>query len=217
MIAEQLSLRWPVLTAVGAADYLVGASNKIAADYIARWPAWPQPQLLLCGQVGSGKSHLARIFAGRSGAVFHQTRNPLPAPDSLTQGIVLDDADKCSDATALLHLLNWLREQQQPCLLTATIPPAAWSITLPDLRSRLLALPVLTLDMPDESLVRAVLVKLFADYQLTVNVEVIDYIALRAPRDLTWLATTVATLDRLALQQQRAVTIPLARQVLGAA
>ncbi len=115
---------------------------------------------------------------------------------------------------ALFHLLNAAREEDAFLLLTAREAPVAWGVGLKDLASRLRALPVVALEEPEDSLLRAVLVKLFADRQLVVDSEVVEYLARRMERSLDAARKLVAELDREALETGRRLTRPLAAQVL---
>src|SRR5262249_43633578 len=151
-----------------------------------RWPDWPARVLALVGPEGSGKSHLASIWAMESGARFMSARalaiNALP--EALATGaLVLEDcAPDAIDERALFHLLNLVREDDGWMLITARTAPTLWSIALPDLASRLRAIPVATLDVPDDALLRAVMVKLFADRQLAVDEALIAYLLPRIGR-----------------------------------
>jgi chromosomal replication initiation ATPase DnaA len=133
--------------------------------------------------------------------------------------VVVEDADRAAEAgqadeRALLHLFNLLREAGGHLLLTGRTPPARWPLALPDLRSRLAALPVAALAPPDDAVLEAVIVKLFADRQLRVEPDVVRFLANRIDRSFAAVAEAVASLDRAALEHGRAVTVPLVRSVL---
>ena len=119
------------------------------------------------------------------------------------------------DEVALFHLLNLAKEQDAYVLLTARRPPALWAIRLPDLASRVRALPVVELSPPDDALLRAVLVKLFVDRQLAVDESLIGYLATRIERSFAAARAAVGMLDREALRQQRPVTRALAVELFG--
>jgi chromosomal replication initiation ATPase DnaA len=127
---------------------------------------------------------------------------------------IVDDAIE-ADEEALLHLYNLLAERRGHLLLLAREPPARWGIALADLRSRLLAAPSVGVAAPDDALLSGVLVKLFADRQITVSEEVIAYLIVQIERSFAAAEDIVAALDTAALAAGRAVTVPLARQVLS--
>lgn len=199
-------------------DFLVGPSNEAALALIERWPDWPAHALVLAGPEGSGKSHLAAIWAQASGARRLAARALASAdlPAALVTGalVVEDLAAGRFDEQALFHLLNLAREEGAFLLITARLAPAGWSIGLRDLASRLRALPVAALAAPDDTLLRAVLVKLFADRQLKVEESLIAYLATHIERSFAAARAAVERLDREALRRQRPVTRALAAELL---
>jgi chromosomal replication initiation ATPase DnaA len=195
-------------------DFLAGPGNAKALVMVERWPDWPARTLLLVGPEGAGKSHLAAIWAANAGARTVSARliDEASVPATLTTGaLVIEDlAVHSLDERALFHLLNLAREQGDYVLLTARTAPAGWRINLPDLASRMRAIPVISLEPPDDVLLRAVLVKLFADRQLAVDETLVSYLVARIERSYAAARAAVAALDREALRQQRPVTRTLA-------
>jgi chromosomal replication initiation ATPase DnaA len=171
------------------------------------------------GPEGSGKSHLAAMWANSAGARFLAARalGMTNVGSALATGaLVLEDLIPGQfDERALFHLINLAREDEAHLLLTAQTVPTGWRIGLPDLVSRLRAIPVVTLSSPDDALLRAVLVKLFADRQLAVDESLVAYLATRLERSFAAARSAVATLDREALRRKRPVTRALAAEVLS--
>lgn len=199
-------------------DFVRSPGNAAALDTIDRYPDWPAPALALVGPQGSGKSHLGAIWAARAGArVLAASALDEPTlPDALSTGALLvEDVTPTVDDVALFHLLNLAREQSAYLLLTATSAPAGWSLPLADLHSRLRALPVVTLAPPDDALLRAVLVKLFADRQLQPDEGLLVYLERRIERSLAAARGVVEALDREALRRKRPVTRALAVEMFG--
>ncbi|HXP31384.1 MAG TPA: DNA replication protein [Stellaceae bacterium] len=204
--------------ALGRTDFLVAPPNAAAIAWLDRWPSWPSPALMLYGPAGSGKTHLAHVFAARSGAALIDpgalSIERVPALIAAAAAAAVDNADSVPEE-ALLHLHNVLGERGGHLLVVAREPPARWPIGLADLRSRLLAAPAVALAAPDDALLGAVLVKLFADRQLVVSEEVIAYLLVHLERTFAAARRIVAALDRAALAARRRVTVPLAREVLA--
>lgn len=203
----------------GEDDFLVAPSNEAAWRLVLGWPDWPDCGVLLCGPDGSGKSHIGTIWAERAGAV-RLYGNELSAldPSTLAPGtpLLVEDADGAdASETALFHLLNAVREHGLWLLATSRRPPGDEWPALRDLASRLRALPRAHLDVPDDELVRAVLVKLFMDRQLTVEADVVDYVARRIERSLSAARRIVTEIDAEGLALGRRVTKPVAAAVIA--
>jgi len=211
-MAWQIPLNLPVLQAMDAADFLVTPSNQAAAQAVQRHTAG---SLLLLGEKGSGKSHLARVWQQQQGAVRMQGA---PLLHSDHPAWLWEDADNGvwdeSTARQAFHLLNQVREQAKTLLITARHPPRQWPLPLADLRSRLLALPVAQLTPPDDMLVAGLLLKHVADRQLRLPEDVLHYLLSRCPRDSHAIATLLALLDKEALARGRAITIPFIREIM---
>ena len=219
-MTEQLVLDLGHRSARGVEDFLVAPCNQDAVAWLDRWPNWPGPVLALHGPAACGKTHLAHIWMNRSAARLLKA-NELSEASSyrfLADGlnIIVDDVGTGVDERALLHLYNMVGEAGGHILLSSQIPPARWKISLADLRSRLNAAPAVAIGWPDDALIGAVLVKLFADRQMTVEGEVLVYMLARMERSFASAKMLVTALDRSALAAHRRITIPLVREVLAA-
>jgi chromosomal replication initiation ATPase DnaA len=202
-------------------DFLSGPSNAAALALIECWPQWPNRAMILTGPEGSGKSHLAAVWANAAGArrAAGRALEQASVPAMLATGaLVIEDlVAGAFDERALFHLLNLAHEDEAFLLLTARTVPTAWKLAIRDLDSRLTALPVVSLAPPDDALLRAVLVKLFADRQITVEESLIGYVATRIERSLAAARAVVGRLDAEAMRRKRPLTRALAAEVLGSA
>ena len=219
---KQLAFDLPLDPRYGREDFLVGPANEAAYGLIEAWPDWPDTVFLLTGPAGSGKSHLASIWATHAHAWTAKAAEVTAeaVPHLVSNGaLVVEDVDRPQgrDEAALFHLLNLARERKAPILHTAGRPVEAMGLATADLRSRLRLAPGATILPPDEALLRAVIVKLFVDRQLVVDTTVVDFLALRIERSLAAAAETVAALDREALSRGRRITRPMAAELLGRA
>ncbi len=213
---RQLALALDHEESFARADFLAGASNADALALIGRWPDWPDRALALIGPQGSGKSHLAAIWAEIAGARFLSARalgetNLLAA--LATGALVVEDATDALDQRALFHLINLVREEEAFLLITARTAPVGWGITLPDLASRLRAIPAVTIAPPDDALLGAVLRKLFADRQIVADETLVGYLVTRIERSFAAAGAAVDALDREALRLKRPVTRALAAEM----
>ncbi|MBI1774813.1 MAG: DNA replication protein [Proteobacteria bacterium] len=216
--AAQLVLDLGHRPAFGLDDFLVADPNREAVAWLDRWPDWPAPALALYGPAGSGKSHLAEVWRSRSRALGFRPSDLEVArvPELAHAGaVVLDPMEGAFEERALLHLYNTLAERRGHLLLVAREPPSRWPVGLADLKSRLGALPAVAVGAPDDTLLAAVMVKLFNDRQLHVEAELVRYLLLRLERSFAAIRAAVASLDQSALEQQRPVNVALAREMLG--
>lgn len=210
---RQLPLAFEYAPSHDVEDFLVAACNREAVGWLDRWPDWPSAALIVHGSAGCGKTHLAHIFARRTDAVL-LSRDDL-ARDALAQShgpaaCIVDDVDQAVAAgleEPLLHLHNTLAEQHRRLLLTAESPAATWPMTLADLRSRLLAAASVGIGAPDDELMAALLVKLFADRQLRVGHEVILYAIPRIERSFDAARRLVARVDAATVDRRPSVAV----------
>ncbi|MDB5695659.1 MAG: chromosomal replication initiator DnaA [Sphingomonas bacterium] len=191
-----LPLGWPPRPRDDA--FLVTPSNARAAHLLEHWGAWPVMTALLVGPRKSGRSLLARLFAAKSG------------------GSVIDDADRAPEEH-LFHAWNRAQTARRPLVIVADAPPPAWEIALPDLRSRLAAGIVATIEAPDDQLVRALLAQQFERRNLDARPELVDWLAQRLERSHVAVLRAIDALDQEVLETRKRLTVPLARTTLTAA
>ena len=219
MTLTQLTLDLPHRAALGAEDFLVSDCNIAAVKLVDSWPKWQESAGLLIGPPSSGKTHLARVWQARSGARFLDAKMlDTKFIDEVREGtpLVVEDADSSAyDERALFHLLNLAREKQLFVLLSARGAPSRWTISLPDLASRLKAVPIVEIRAPDDALLRMVMLKHFADRQLDVDPKVLEFLALHVDRSMQAAAAAVEAVDRLALGTGRKINRQLVVEALA--
>ncbi len=220
MTLAQLTLDLPHRAALGAEDFLVSDCNLAAVKLIDAWPNWQDHVQLLIGPPASGKTHLARVWQALSGSEALEPEHlAMDVVDSMSAGtpLVVEDADRLAyDEKTLFHLLNLAREKRLFVLLTARSVPSRWPFSLPDLLSRLNAVPAVEIGAPDEALIRAVMLKHFADRQLDIDPKVLTYLALHVDRSLAAAEAAVAAVDRAALATGRKISRQLVIETLQA-
>jgi chromosomal replication initiation ATPase DnaA len=226
---RQLAFDLPVRTALSRQDFFVSTANEAAVAMIDRWPDWPANVVFLVGPGGSGKSHLAHIWCAMSGAsqLGAESLSTEAVPEALRTGaLALEDAPGPSndeqglegtalDERAFFHLMNHAREHRAFVLVTTRHLPALWPVQLADLRSRLRASPVVELNAPDDALLRAVLVKHFADRQIAVDEAVVSYLLSRMERSFEAARRLVAEIDQRALADKAEVSRGFVARVLA--
>ena len=212
----QLTLELGHTAAQGEADFLVGEGNGLAYGRIMAFPHWPDPFTLLTGPAKSGKSHLARIFADRSGALFAGIAD---LEDLATHGgmapLIVEDVDRLDyDEAGLFHLLNQSMREQRPILLTAREDVANWPLATDDVRSRMRRAAAFKLDLSDDIQLSQMFVKLFGDRQIAVDPKVIAYLVARMERSTEEVAILADLMDRQALARGTAITRSIAAEAL---
>jgi chromosomal replication initiation ATPase DnaA len=215
---RQLALALPHAESLTRDNFLEGPANEAGLALIERWPDWPNRIMLLVGPEGSGKSHLAAIWAGEAGARSISAHAlTLPAvPGALATGaLVVEDLKPADfDERAMFHLMNLAREDDAFVLMTARVPPSAFEVELRDLRSRLRAVPTVPLLPPDDLLFRSLIVKFCADRQMSIDETLVSYLASRIERSYAAARRAVELLDTEALRLGRPVTRALAAELL---
>ncbi len=201
-----------------AEDFLVSDANADAVAAVRAWREWPGRTLLLIGPPDAGKSHLAAVWAGETGAIV--VRGGLALSPSLWDGgercVLLEDCDRGTyPEPAFFHCINLARETGGWLMMTARTPPTLWRIATSDLLSRLRLATLATLASPSTELIKAVLLKLFADRQIVVDEDVVAYASRHCDQSLEAVAQFVSAIDDAALAAGRRITRPLAAEVLA--
>ena len=218
--SRQIPLDLAYRPALGRADFLVGPCNQDAVAWIDRYPDWPLPVAVLCGPLGSGKSHLLAVWRQMANAV--DLDGPTLKVATLDEALgdataaSVDRADAMAEPDCLFHLVNMMRDRGGHLLIAVREPPARWTFGTADMRSRLAAAPLLSLNDPDDDLLGAVLMKLFADRGMLPGNGVLDYLLGRMPRTFDAARDVVAMIDRIGLAERKGATLPIARKALSA-
>lgn len=220
--AQQITFDLGHRPAHGREDFMVAPCNRDAVAWVDLWPDWPAPALVLHGPAASGKSHLAAVWTEKNDATMISAAQldgqDAAAIAATAEHLVLDHIDPWlgdrATETTLFHLYNIFKEEKRSLLLTMRMAPVRVGFALPDLASRLRAAPAASIQPPDETLLAAVLVKLFADRQLNVGQDVIAYVTPRMERSFAAALDIVERADKMALAEKRNIAVPLMRQIL---
>ena len=217
---RQLSFDLPSRTALGREDFFVSPANAHAVALVEDWQNWPGRKLALIGPSGAGKTHLAHVWAKAAGAeIVPASALPrLDIPTLASGNIAIEDvpmiAGNAEAEVALFHLHNLALAEGHSLLMTAHLAPTRWGLILPDLKSRVEGTPSVIVESPDDDLLAAVLMKLFADRQLSPSPDTIPYLVRRIDRSFDMARQIVAALDDASLSQKRKITGRFAGEVL---
>ena len=215
---KQLILPLELPPAFDDKDFIVSHSNEEAYLWLMRWPKWPNRCFAIYGEEGCGKTHLSNIWKMKTKAKFLSSQDfntiDLEILFEKQNLFIFDNAHLIENEEKFFHFYNYLIDSQGGLLLLSRTPPAHWERKLPDLRSRLNAIPALKIHPPDEALLFQVIQKLFNDFQLHVDEVVISFLLKHMERSFEKARFWVETLNMHALTQNRGVTIPLVRELL---
>lgn len=213
--SSQIPFRFEERRSFAREDFVPGATNEAALAFVDAWPQWPQRVCALWGARGSGKTHLAQIWRVQANATELRELTREGVAELPPGGaFLLDDADRSEGGAALFHLVNFVNQTSGWLLMTGQEAPQRWRTTVPDLHSRLTAVPGIALEAPDEALLARVLLKLFADRQLKLPEALIGYLAPRLRRSFAEAERIVVLIDTLALQQKRNISVEIGTQAL---
>lgn len=223
-LPSQLSLKLSFRPAQAREDFVVASCNELAVNWVDRWPDWPGHGLILHGPSGCGKTHLAAVWQAQSeavilsdGALDLQTGRGLAETGG---ALLLEDVDARLAAVpaweeTLLHLYNAARAAGGSLLMTAACHPTDWRLSLPDLRSRVNALPAAGIELPDDGLLESVMRKRFEDRQMAIKPDLVRYVLPRIERSFSAVHDFVDRIDRVALERRRKVNRALAVELLN--
>ncbi len=215
-MADQLTFDWPSGVALGPADFFVAEANAQAAAMLAAPESWPERKLVVVGPAGCGKSHLARIFQFETDAALLRARAMKPGFATSADCVVVEDMEHLPQEAeeTLFHLHNNLRASGRTLLMTARTPPSRWPLKLPDLRSRMEAATIVQIADPDDALLSALIMKLFADRQIMPKPDLVSYLVKRIERSFAAASDIVRRLDETALADGRSINRALAAELL---
>jgi chromosomal replication initiation ATPase DnaA len=212
---RQISLDLNHTTGFSRDELVVTRSNQAAVKLVDSWPQWPASFMVLAGPPGSGKSHLAAIWAKSANAIVLSGQGAFNnASDSIGNVLIDGLGEEAIDEVSLFHLINSVRENGASLLITSRRWPAQWPIALPDLMSRIKSAPTVEVSEPDDALLSGVITKLFADRQLVVEPHLVAYLVSRIERSLGTAQNVVARLDKAALEAKSRVSRQMASVVL---
>ena len=204
----QLPLALSYRKAFGREDFIVAPCNQEAVSWIDKWPHWPVPAVLIYGESGSGKTHLASIFSEYKIDAAELTDDFMPY---FQKKIVVENLEKLSSEEALFHLFNFVRDLGGYLLLTAQKVP---EFRLIDLKTRIQSVPKATIGLPDETVLKEVLAQTFSDRQIIVDEGVLTFAVTHMPRSFGTMQNLIQTADALSLSQGRKITISVIKEAL---
>ena len=217
-LSKQLILDLRTIPSMGREDYYVSKSNEEAVKWVDKWPEWLTFGFVVVGPSGAGKSHLANVLKYFSRGILIKNsdirdKNIMELSDNSC--LILEDIDTNLSEINLLHLFNFLSENNSKIMITSKIPIKKLNISLADLRSRLSSLPQVNLGLPDDKLISRVIIKQFTDKGVKVDMEVVNYLLKRVDRSFSSINNIVSMVNMASIQSARKITVPFVRKLLS--
>ena len=214
---KQLILDLRSIPSMGRADYFVSKSNNEIVSWLDKWPKWLIFGLFLSGPSGSGKTHIANLLKQSSnGIVINNAdikkRNIINLIDY--DCVIIEDVDYALSENSLLHLFNFLQENNSKIMLTSKISINKLNLKLPDLKSRLLSLSQVNIGWPDDHLLSRVIIKQFLDKGVKIDIEVVEYLIKRMDRSFKSIENLVTNINYKAMEKSKKITVPFVRELL---
>ena len=214
--SKQLLLNLRTFPSMGREDYIVSSINKDAVIWLDIWPNWPSLGFIVCGPAGSGKSHLASALKTLSHGFIIEAKNLEESKlDDITENkcLIIEDIHKFKSEKLLLHIYNLMVERKNNLMFTSNLPISKINFKLLDLKSRILSMPQINIGLPDDELLKNLLIKQFADKGVLVDFEVINYLIKRIDRSFESIIKMVSRINTLSLEKSKKITIPFLKNV----
>lgn len=214
---QQLVFDFPFTTSHSPADFAESSCNKKALQAIKNMHEWPYYALCIVGEKNAGKTHLTSVYHAERPTAKLLQRDDIKKHTIFNisaSHIIIDDADTIRDESAFFHILNIIKERKGSVLMTALSPPSQWSIRLADLKSRICSIPVIHLEAPDDKLRFDILIKLFSDRSISIDISIAEYILKYIKKDIHILHKVVQYTDAEMLSLKKPLSRSLFRNIL---
>lgn len=203
------------------ANFVVGQNRELVALLHAMADRTNDERFVyVWGGGGAGKSHLLGAFAAAVATrpvLRFDGKATVPEISHIRgdETVAFDDVHRLSATgqPALFHAYNRIRTGAGRLIASGSLPPGQLTL-LADLRSRLAWGLVLEVKPLSDEEKYAALSQHAAQRGFSLAPEVIRYILSHCDRDLPSLMNLLAALDLYSLQNKRAITLPLLKEVI---
>ena len=216
-MADQLILKFPTNKAYMKEDFYVSSSNQEAYDFISSWPKWIKRIVNIFGPPGSGKTHLASIFKGKTSTLEIQSdslNDKIFFEFKINEALIIENLNEKVSENLLFSLWNVALQDNKYLLITSTKPINAYKFKLPDLKSRASSSVIIGINLPSDDLISVILTKNFSDRQIKVKKKHIEYIIKRIDRSYEKISKFISILDKYSLKKASPVSLKLIKEVL---
>ena len=201
-------------------DLYKNSCNEIAINLIESWPKWPVDNRITCiyGPPGSGKSHIANIWKEKVDAIIYERINHLTLGHiySIKHPLIFENLNNSLNwpEELLFEFFNEIKSSNNYLLITCNNNPLKLSWKLKDLISRISSFTNIEIKLPDDELIKKILIKQFSDRQLSLDEQFIEYILQRIERSYLAINNIVDIIDKLTLKYKKPVNYNLIKEAL---
>ena len=214
---NQLVLKFPEQQAYKREDFYVSPSNQEAYDFINSWPKWIKRIVNIFGPKGSGKSHLASILKNKTSCLqinSNRLNEKIFYKFKTNEVLIIENLNEKVSEELLFSLWNIALQDNKYFLINSIKPISSYRFKLPDLISRVKSSLIIGINLPNDDLISAIIVKNFSDKQIRVEKKHIDYILKRIDRSYEKISQFILTLDKYSLKKGSPFSFKLIKEVL---
>lgn len=202
-------------------DFVMSEENLDAVSSLTKWPQWITNGLIIHGEPGTGKTHLAALWAQSANAIYVLNESLKHNTRDLFQNncnFVIDNFENfltTSNYAWLFDFLNIAKEKNRSFLILAKKHPQSWGITLKDLSSRIFTIPCVKIHQPNDELLLKIAQKISKDLQISIQKDVLQYLLNFIPRDVKSIWSLLKTLDQLSMQKHKSINLAFVKNYLN--
>ena len=198
-------------------DFFVTDSNFYAYNLLLSWPKWEKKILNIHGERFSGKTHLIDIFIKKNkGLIINRENLENYDLDKLrfNENLILDNIDNDIDENLFYSLIDTVDRYNKFLILTSNKSLNDINFNLDDLKSRLKNCLFAEIQKPDDILIQALITKNLADYQITIDSKLVDFISKRITRSYGKIKEFVCTIDEISLKKKKPINLKTIKKIL---
>lgn len=197
-------------------NFVVTQSNQDAFEHITKWPEWTINNIVLFGDAGVGKSHLAHIWLKRSNGIRLDLDEINTKIIEKYKNLLIEDIDSNQiKHHNLFHVINLVKEIEGFLLLTSKTSPTSLITKIPDLNSRIRSFSPVKINKPDDYLLEIMILKIFSDKNIMVDEKVIKFLLKRVERSISGIILLIQKINEKSLEEKRPITVPLVSELIN--
>ena len=198
-------------------DFFVSESNFYAYNLMLSWPKWEKKIINIFGERYSGKTHLIQIFLEKNkGLVINLNDLKNYDLDKLrfNENIIIENITEELDESLFYSLIDTIDKYNKFLILTSNKSVSNFNVKLGDLKSRLKNCLFAEIQKPDDMLIKALIAKNLADYQISIDSKLIDFISKRITRSYSKIREFVCTIDEISLKKKKPINFKIITEIL---